>query len=458
MSEEKIRTNQTQGTITPLYDVDDVPPLKEAVPLGIQHVLAMFASNVSVPITIAMAVGLTVADRTLLAQCAMLIAGIATFFQARPIGPIGAKLPIVMGTSSGFLPVCLAIAQQYGMAVLIGASFVGGFLEMILGGFLKTLRRFFPPVVTGTVVLTIGLSLLPIGVRNAAGGFGAADLGSFSNLFLAGIVFLTVVVIHQLGKGALGASSILLGTIIGFLIAIPMGKVNFAPVAEAGWFAFPKPLAFGIAFKWPAILAMLFMYIVTTVETVGDISGVTMGGAGREATTKELSGGVIADGFFSSFAALFNALPNTSFSQNVGLISFSGVMSNYVVKIGALFLILAGFFPKLGALIAIIPMPVFGGGLLIMFAFIATSGMSLIASGGLTKRNLLIVAASLSLGLGLAGVPEALQYFPEGVQLIFSGAGIVPACIVAIILNIVLPKDRPAAPALNTDQTATPGA
>lgn len=442
MAEEKIASVSPQGSITPLYDVDDVPPLKEAIPLGIQHVLAMFASNVSVPITVAMAVGLTVADRAYLAQCAMLVAGIATFFQARPIGPIGAKLPVVMGTSSGFLPVCLSIAQQYGMPVLIGASFVGGFLEMFLGSFLKTLRRFFPPVVTGTVVLTIGLSLLSIGVTNAAGGFGAEDFGSFSNLALAGIVFIITVVIHQAGKGFLGASSILIATIIGFLVAIPMGKVDFSPVAEAGWFSFPTPLSYGIAFEWPAILAMLFMYIVTTVETVGDISGITMGGAGREATDRELSGGVFADGFFSSFAAIFNALPNTSFSQNVGLISFSGVMSNYVVKIGAIFLILCGLFPKIGALIAIIPMPVFGGGLMIMFAFIATSGMTLIASGGLTKRNMLIVAASLSLGLGLSGVPNALQYFPEGVKLIFSGAGIVPACIVALILNIVLPADK----------------
>jgi xanthine permease len=442
LAEEKIASVSPQGSITPLYDVDDVPPLKEAIPLGIQHVLAMFASNVSVPITVAMAVGLTVADRAYLAQCAMLVAGIATFFQARSIGPIGAKLPVVMGTSSGFLPVCLSIAQQYGMPVLIGASFVGGFLEMFLGSFLKTLRRFFPPVVTGTVVLTIGLSLLSIGVTNAAGGFGAEDFGSFSNLALAGIVFIITVVIHQAGKGFLGASSILIATIIGFLVAIPMGKVDFSPVAEAGWFSFPTPLSYGIAFEWPAILAMLFMYIVTTVETVGDISGITMGGAGREATDRELSGGVFADGFFSSFAAIFNALPNTSFSQNVGLISFSGVMSNYVVKIGAIFLILCGLFPKIGALIAIIPMPVFGGGLMIMFAFIATSGMTLIASGGLTKRNMLIVAASLSLGLGLSGVPNALQYFPEGVKLIFSGAGIVPACIVALILNIVLPADQ----------------
>lgn len=443
MAEERFTGASPQGTITPLYDVDDVPPLKEAVPLGIQHILAMFASNVSVPITVAMAVGLTVADRAFLAQCAMLVAGIATFVQAQSIGPIGARLPIVMGTSSGFLPVCLSIAQQYGMPVLIGASFVGGFLEIILGGFLKALRRFFPPVVTGTVVLTIGLSLLPIGVTNAAGGFGAEDFGSFSNLALAGIVFVITVVIHQVGRGFLGASSILIATVVGFLIAIPMGKVDFSPIAQAGWFSFPTPLKYGIAFEWPAIFAILFMYIVTTVETVGDISGITMGGAGREATDRELSGGVIADGFFSSFAAIFNALPNTSFSQNVGLISFSGVMSNYVVKIGAIFLMLCGLFPKVGALIAIIPMPVFGGGLLIMFAFIATSGITLITSGGLTKRNLLIVAASLSLGLGLSGVPNALQYFPEWVKLIFSGAGIVPAAIVALILNIVLPADQP---------------
>lgn len=442
MTEEvKVSTGDVR-VVEPLYDVEDKPPLKEAVPLGIQHVLAMFAGNVTVPIIIAGVLGLTLGEKAFLIQCAMFVAGIASLVQAAPIGPVGGRLPIVMGTSFGFLPTSIAIGKQFGLSGILGAAFVGGWVEVILGGFLKPLRKYFPPLVTGTVVLTIGLSLLPTGIKYAAGGVGAADFGALSNLFLAGLVLVTTVIVHQYTKGFLSAASILVGLVVGYVVAIFMGKVDFAPVAQAAWFSFPTPMKFGMTFHLSAIFAMAIMYIVTTVETVGDISGITMGGAGREATDRELSGGVIADGVGSIFAAIFNALPNTSYSQNVGLVSFTGVMSRYVVKVGAIFLIAAGLIPKLGAIVAVMPQSVLGGAAIIMFAMIASSGIVLISKSSLNRRNLLIVAVALGLGLGLGSVPEAMQFFPEWVKMIFTGSGIVVACLVALFLNVILPQDK----------------
>ncbi|AOY76484.1 uracil-xanthine permease family protein [Clostridium formicaceticum] len=427
------------------YDVDGKPPLKEAIPLGLQHVLAMFAGNVTVPLIIAGALGLTMGERTFLIQCAMLVAGITTLIQANRIGPVGANLPIVMGTSFGFVPTSIAIGNQFGLSGILGAAFVGGFFEAILGFFLKPLRKYFPPIVTGTVLLTIGLSLLPTGINYFAGGVGAPDFGSLQNLALGSLVLVTIIFFNQYFKGILRMAAILIGIIVGYVAAIFMGKVDFASVAEAAWFSIPTPMAYGMTFHGSAIIAMLILYVVTTVETVGDISGITVGGAGREATDQELSGGVIADGLASSFAALFNAFPNTSFSQNVGIVSLTGIMSRYVVSVGAIFLILAGLVPKLGAILAVMPQSVLGGAAVVMFAMIATSGIVLVAKDDLSQRNLLIVAVALGLGLGLGSVPEALQHFPESVSLIFSGSGMVVSCIIALVLNIILPKEKQSA-------------
>ncbi|KAB3533226.1 uracil-xanthine permease family protein [Alkaliphilus serpentinus] len=435
--EKKIRkTNDTS-----VYELDGKPPLREAIPLGMQHILAMFVGNVTVPIIIAGLLGFDVAQKTMLIQYAMFVAGIVTMIQLYPIGRIGAKLPIVMGTSFGFLPTCIAIGKSFGLAGILGAQFVGGFFCGILGLFLKPLRKFFPPLVTGTVLLTIGLSLLPTGITAMAGGAGAADFGSFTNLFIAFVVLITVVYFRQFTKGFSSMAAILIGIIVGYIVALAFGKVSFDAVAQAGWFSLPKPLVFGMTFHWEAIAAMLIMYIVTTVETVGDISGITMGGAGREATDRELSGGIISNGLGSSFAAIFGALPNTSYSQNVGLISLTGVMSRFVVALGASFLIIAGLFPKLGALVTTIPQSVLGGATIVMFSMIAVTGIALISKSELNQRNLLTVGLALALGLGVTSVPNALQHFPESVRLIFGGSGIVIACIVALVLNIILPQE-----------------
>lgn len=438
-SEEKV--DQVARDTSP-YELDGKPELKEAIPLGMQHVLAMFVGNITVPIIIAGILSFTIAQETLLIQSAMLVAGITTMVQLYPIGRVGARLPLVMGTSFGFLPTSIAIGSQFGISGIFGAQFVGGFFCAFLGMYLKHIRKYFPPLVTGTVLLTIGLSLLPTGIQHMAGGAGAADFGSFTNLAVSGIVLTTIVGFKQFAKGLPSMAAILIGIIVGYIIAIPLGMVDFAPIAQAGWISFPRPLQFGISFHWEAIAAMLIMYIVTTVETVGDISGVTAGGAGREATDKELSGGIIANGLGSSFASLFNALPNTSFSQNVGLISITGVMSRFVVAIGAIFLIAAGLVPKLGALFVTVPSSVLGGATIIMFGSIAVTGITLINKEKMTQRNILIVGLALSLGWGLSSVPEVLSNFPESVNLIFGGSGIVVACLVSLVLNVLLPESK----------------
>lgn len=425
-----------------VFDLNGKPPLKQAIPLGLQHVFAMFVGNITVPIIIAGTLGLGLEEKTFLIQCAMLMAGIATLIQVYPIGKIGARLPIFMGTSFGFVPISIAIGQQFGLSGILGAAFVGGFFEAFIGFFLKIIHKYFPPIVTGTVLLAIGLSLLPTGINYAAGGVGSEDFGSFSNLFLAMSVLILIIVLNQLGKGIFKTASILIGIIVGYLIAIPMGKISFLAVSEAAWFSFPMPLKFGMSFHWPAIAAMLIMYIVTSVETVGDVSGITLGGDSREATDRELSGAVLADGLMSSLAAVFNALPNTSFSQNVGIISFTKVMSRHVVAIGALFVIAASLFPKLGAVIAIIPQSVLGGASIVMFSMIATMGIVLINRDTMNQRSILIVSLALGLGLGIGRVPAVLDRFPEAVRLIFGGSGIAVSCIIAIFLNIILPEEK----------------
>lgn len=422
--------------------IDGVPPLKQAIPLGLQHVLAMFVGNITPIIIVASVLQFSIEEKTFLIQCAMFASGVVTLIQAYPIGPIGARLPIVQGTSFGFLPTSIAIGKTHGIAGILGASLIGGLVEFGLGYFLKPLRKLFPPVVTGTVLLAIGLSLLPVGIKYFAGGVKAPDFGSPSNLILGTIVLVTTLGFKQFTKGITSTASILIGLIVGYIAAFFMGKVDFAAIANASLFSFPMPLKYGISFHWDAIVAMSLMYVVTTVETVGDISGVTAGGANREPTDKELSGGVMADGLGSMFAALFNCLPNTSFSQNVGIVAMTKVMSRYVVAVGAVILILSGLFPKFGAVFALIPNSVLGGVMVIVFAMIAVSGMTLITKQPMCSKNSIIVAVALGLGFGLGSVPEALKSFPEGIRMIFGGSGIVVAGLIALILNLILPADK----------------
>ncbi|MCF6460701.1 uracil-xanthine permease family protein [Clostridium sp. Cult3] len=427
---------------TSKYDVNGVPPFKEALPLGLQHVFAMFLSNIAVAMIVGGLIGIEGQDMVILVQSAMVVAGVGTLMQTHPIGSTGAKLPVMMGTSFGFLPTNIIIAKNFGMPGLLGATLVGGLFCAVLGCFLKPLRKFFPNIVTGTVVLTIGLSLLPTGITSLAGGNGAPDFGSPKNWLVGLVVLFVVLALNQFAKGFAKTSSILIGMVVGYLIALPLGMIDFTPIKEAGWFAIPKPFYFGMEFKAGAIIPMIIMFIVTAVETVGDVSAITIGGAGREATDKELSGSVIANGLGSVFASIFNGLPTTSFSQNVGMVAFTKIMSRYVVAVGAVFLILAGLIPKLGAVVATIPQSVIGGASLIIFSQITLTGIDILTQEPLTDRSKVIIGLSLVFGIGLSSVPAAMEHFPEVIKLIFGGSGIVIACLVAILLNIIIPEDK----------------
>ncbi|MCF0149861.1 MAG: purine permease [Firmicutes bacterium] len=452
------------------FQLEGKMPLSQAFPLGLQHVLAMFVGNLTPLLIITGTCGIAsgeFADLQLsLLQNAMLVAGIVTLVQLFSIGPVGGRVPIVMGTSSGFIGVFNSVAASMGGGVLaygaiMGASIIGGIFEGVLGFFLKPLRRFFPSVVTGTVVLSIGLSLISVGINSFGGGNNAKDFGSMENLFLAIFVLVMILFFKHFTKGFLSFSAILCGIICGYIAAMIMGAVlpttgvtadgveftkswvlNWSKVADAAWFEIPKLLPVKPVFDVRAIVPVMIMFIVTAVETVGDISGVMEGGLGREATDKELSGGVICDGLGSSFAALFGVLPNTSFSQNVGLVAMTKVVNLYALSTGAVFLILCGLCPKLGALVSIMPQAVLGGAAVMMFSSIVVSGIQLITKTPLNGRNLSIVSVALGVGYGMGANTGILSHTPQAIQLVFGGSGIVPAAVVAILLNILLPQEE----------------
>ena len=454
-----------KNTATP-YDLDGKPPLKLAIPLGLQHVLAMFVGNLTPLLIITGVCGIESGSalQVALLQNAMLVAGIVTLIQIYTIGPVGGKLPIVMGTSSGFIGVCKSVAVTMGSGVagygaILAASFIGGLFETVLGGFLKPLRKFFPAVVT------IGLSLISVGIGSFGGGSTAPDYGSLENLFVGTVVLVVIIALKHGTKGFTSFSSILLGIIVGYILVSIMAMVlpttftytdetgavveatkswvvNWSKVADASWFAIPKIMPVKWVFDAKAIVPICIMFVVTAVETVGDISGITEGGLGREATDKELSGGVMCDGLGSSFAALLGVLPNTSFSQNVGLVAMNKVVNRYSIGIGGIFLIACGLFPKLAALISIMPQSVLGGAAVMMFSSIVISGIQLITKWPLSPRNVTIVSVALGVGYGLGSNSAVLAQLPESINLIFGGSGIVPAALFAIILNIILPKDE----------------
>lgn len=417
---------------------DAMPPLSKAIPLGLQHIMAMFAGNVTPPIIIAGVIGAGTGEQIFLIQVALFVAGIATLVQTIGVGPVGARLPIVQGTSFGFLPVALPLAGSFGLAAVLGASFIAGLLQIVLGTFLKKIRHWFSPVVTGIVVLLIGITLMPVGINYAAGGVGADDFASPTNLGLALFVLVVTILVHQFGRGFLKASSILIGLVSGYLVAIALGMVDFSSVTDAAWFAFPKPLQYGMEFHLTAIIGMTLIMFVVGLETIGNISAITMGGAGRHAKDRELSGGVMADGVATSFAALFNTLPNTAYAQNVGLITLTGVVSRHVVTIGGILLICMGLFPKLGGLVAAMPPAVLGGAGVVMFGMIASAGLKIIQECELDQRAMLIIAVAMSLGIGLPAVEAIAETMPGQVGLLLK-SGLVPAALAALLLDAVLP-------------------
>jgi NCS2 family nucleobase:cation symporter-2 len=449
------------GTPQQLRDPNYTPPLYKAIPLGIQHVLAMFVSNVTPAIIVAGAAGfgfgsdagaMGFPDMTYMIQMSMLFAGVATLLQTITLGPVGAALPIVQGTSFAFLPIMIPLVAGKGvdaLGALYGGVIIGGIFHAFLGTFIGKIRFALPPLVTGLVVMMIGLALVKVGIQYAAGGVpakmsGAAEYGSLLNWSAALVVIFVTLGLKFFTRGMLAISAVLVGLIVGYVYALAMGMVTVQGIADnwrfAKGFALPELFKYGFEFSTAAIIGFCLMAFVSAVETVGDVSGITKGGAGREATDKEIQGATYADGIGTAVAGLFGGLPNTSFSQNVGLIAMTGVMSRHVVTIGALFLILCGLIPKVGAIIRTIPIEVLGGGVIVMFGMVVAAGISMLSDVDWNRRNMVIFAIALSVGLGLQLEPGAVQYLPDTLRILMT-SGLLPAALIAIVLNLILPEE-----------------
>ncbi|AXI46707.1 uracil permease [Sulfitobacter sp. SK012] len=447
------------GTAEQLRDPNYTPALHRAIPLGIQHVLAMFVSNVTPAIIISGAAGFGFGsdagaqgfpDMTYLIQMSMLFAGIATLFQTIGMGPVGARLPIVQGTSFAFIPIMVPLVAGKGveaLPALFGGVLIGGLFHMILGTFIGKIRFALPPLVTGLVVTMIGLALVKVGIQYAAGGVPAIDkpeYGSLLNWSAALVVIFVTLGLKFFAKGMLSVSAVVIGIIVGYFYAIAMGMVTIEGIgtswSRAATVALPMPFKYGFEFSFAAVIGFCLMAFVSSVETVGDVSGITKGGAGREATDTEITGATYADGLGTSIAGVFGGFPNTSFSQNVGLIAMTGVMSRHVVTIGAIFLIICGLVPKVGAVIRTIPIEVLGGGVIVMFGMVVAAGISMLSDVNWNRRNMVIFAIALSIGLGLQLDPKAVQYLPDTLRILMT-SGLLPAALIAIVLNLVLPEE-----------------
>lgn len=427
---------------TGIYKLEGRVPLKQALPLGIQHVLAMFLGNVSPLLIICGLLEMPVETKSMLIQNAMFIAGVATLVQLYPICKrIGSGLPVVMGTSSGFIGTCKAIGANYGYGAILGASLIGAVLEIIMGFFIKPLRKLFPPIVTSLVVISIGLSLLPVGINYFGGGSGAADFGDPKHLLVGTIVLIVILILKQFTKGFTSVASVLIGIAAGYVAAIVMDMVDFTAVAQAAWFSLPAFMPIPMQFEINAIIPMLIMYVATAVETVGDTTAIAVGGLDRDPTDQELSGSVIADGVGSFVGALFGVLPNTSFSQNVGLVAMTKVVNRFTIMTGAVFLLLSGLIPKLSAVLSVMPQSVLGGAAVYMFAMIVVSGFQSLQREDLNGRGGIIVALAIGIGVGVGNVPSVVDQLPEWVSMIFAQNGIIMTFVIATVLNLILPPD-----------------
>ena len=425
-----------------IYELDGRVPVAQAVPFGLQHVLAMFVSNITPIIILAGVVGVDSALQGALIQNCMIIAGIGTLVQLYPVWKIGSRLPIVMGISFTFLSLAIFIGSTMGMGTLMGAVIIGGIVEGLLGLFVKYWVKIVPPIVAATVVTAIGFSLLPIGANSFAGGQGAADFGAAHNWIIGSVTLLTCLVCQVFGKGFLRSLSVLVGLIVGYVLSLFMGMVDFSALGGAGFISLPKFLPFRPEFNLGAILSIIAIYMVSATETIGDTSALCAGALKRQPTNRELGGSIACDGFVSSLAGLFGCTPITSFSQNVGLVSMTKVVNRFALATGGIFLILCGLVPKLGALVSIMPQSVLGGAAVMMFSSIVVSGIQLITREPLTPRSLSIVSVALGLGYGIGANNGILAHAPQMLSLVFGGSGIVPAALVAILLNLAIPKDE----------------
>ncbi|WP_226780920.1 uracil-xanthine permease family protein [Oceaniglobus trochenteri] len=445
------------GTPEQLRDPNFTPPLYKAIPLGIQHVLAMFVSNVTPAIIVAGAAGFGFGSQSpdfpellYLIQMAMLFAGIATLLQTITIGPVGAALPIVQGTSFAFLPIMIPLVAGKGvdaLAALFTGVIIGGLFHAFIGTFIGKIRFALPPLVTGLIVTMIGLALVRVGIQYAAGGvpaIGTEEYGSLLNWSAALVVIFVTLGLKFFARGMLAVSAVLIGLVVGYVYAIFVGMLPIEAITgsweRAAAFALPQPFKYGFEFSLAAVIGFCLMAFISAIETVGDVSGITKGGANREATDEEITGATYADGLGTAVAGVFGGFPNTSFSQNVGLIAMTGVMSRHVVTCGAIFLIICGLIPKVGGVIRTVPIEVLGGGVIVMFGMVVAAGISMLSDVDWNRRNMVIFAVALSVGLGLQLEPGAVQYLPEWAEVLMV-SGLLPAATIAIVLNLVLPEE-----------------
>ena len=431
-------------------DANYFPGFGIAIPLGVQHVLAMFVSNITPAIIVAGAAGFGFgsADPSALIymiQMSMLFAGLATLMQSVGFGPIGARLPLVQGTSFAYISVMVPIVAGKGvpaMAALMTGALACGIFHAVASRLVGRIRFALPPLVTGLVVLMIGLSLMKIAVEYAAGGptkIGTPEFGAWQSWLLAGTVVVSTFGLKFFGRGIWSSASVLLGLGIGYVVAAVMGRLSLGAVGGAGWFMLPTPFHFGLSFSSSAIIGFILTGFVSSIETIGDVEAICEGTAHRRATDQELIGAVGADGVGTALAAIFGAMPNTTFSQNVGLIAITGVMSRHIVTIGAALLVISGLIPKVGAAITTIPIEVLGGGVIVMFGMVASSALSMLARVEWSQRNMLIFGTALSLSLGLQLEPAALAYMAETPRILLT-SGVLPAALIALVLNLVLPR------------------
>ena len=434
--------NQSQASMDNIYSLDGKVPLLQSIPFGLQHVLAMFVANIAPIMIVTGACGLTTQEMASLIQTAMIMAGIGTMVQLFTVWKLGAKLPIVMGISFTFVSVFCYVGPQWGYEAVIGAVIVGGIIEGLLGLFAKYWRGIIAPIVSACVVTAIGFSLLSVGANSFAGGVGAADFGSVQNWILGTITLVACILFNVFAKGHLKQLSVLFGLVVGYIVALCMGKVDLSSLEGVALVALPKIMPYKPVFNINAIISVVMIFLVSATETIGDTSAMTNTVLGREASESEISGSLACDGLISSVSACFGCMPITSFSQNVGLLAMTKVVNRYTIATGAGILLLAGIFPAFGAVLATLPEAVLGGCTIMMFGNIVISGLQMIGDCGFTQRNITIAALSLSIGLGFTQVPEMFHIFPTLVRTIFAENCVAVVFLAAIIMNLIMPKDN----------------
>ena len=434
----------TESSVQNIYTLDGHVPLAQAVPFGLQHILAMFVANIAPIIIVTGACGLDASHSAMLIQCAMIIAGIGTLIQLFPIWKIGSGLPIVMGISFTFVSVFCYVGPAYGYPAIVGAVLVGGLIEGILGLFAKYWMKLITPIVSASVVTSIGFSLLSVGAASFGGGSGSENFGAPSNWILGTVTLICCLLFHIFAKSYFKQLSVLFGLIVGYILAIFMGVVDFSALQGVSVVALPSFLPFKPEFDLNAIIAVTLIFLVSATETIGDTSALASSALDRNASEKETTGSITCDGFVSSISALFGCLPITSFSQNIGLVAMTKVVNRYAIATGAIIMIIAGIFPAVGVLLATLPDAVLGGCTIMMFGMIVMSGIQMMSRCGYSQRNITIASVSLSVGIGFTQAPELCEIFPQIIRTVFAENCVAVVFLVSVILNLVLPADMEA--------------